>query len=1012
MDSFSRLILLAFVLNSFAYGQLVTPVYRHFTEEKGMSTNRIREVSQDEEGFIWLFSEKGLERFDGSEFQLFKGNPKEYSYQELVQKLKPESLFLVDKELSLFSQDTSQAHPMLEQVNAVRQGAHHMSVYVDSNRHVWFTMANMIGNKDPKKRFTTLYELTPDTLIHHDLLTDPTAQPIGAKSYWKEIDGQPIYTGRQVDMIINPARIKIEKNIPYSPDKLGKYVKRMIRLKDGSYLSTGSGNLSHFDSTRIYFSGENFLPYVILDLYEDRQGSVWISTYGGVYCVDQYAFDQVDKYQHYLPEYTITSLLEDKDGGLWFGTKDHGLFHMINPDIRWLRWPEKGRKNNIISLLSDEDRLWYSASDGHLYYVDSTETLSQHSVPISKNGFAMVKFGEQILTSYRYLISDQSWTLIRPLTGEPNSKFGYFFHLIVPKDERRFWISNRDRGLFEIDLDEHAIVYDSRDHGFGGRIQQMTLSPSEELWMTKNGNLWRLEDSVILHPYEEYPELEGMDSLYYFLRTHFTDAGKAFFMALDSGIFIYNEHQIQRLIPGEHIPNARSWGIEIENEDSVWILSHHEFTRFVYDKDEKKYVRSESFNPTNILPPATRYRAIFHQNRLWLGTDNGLVHFNHQNFLSKEQESPSSIYFAYLESKDSVYLPDKAIRLSHRENNFSIAYRAVSLLNRDQLSFRYRIPGVDPNWEYTEQTNIRYTNLDPGTYTFELESSDEQGEFRGQIQRLTFEIIPHFTQTLWFAILVGLLVVIGLAFIVKQIIVFFMRQNNNKRQLTELKYQALIGQMSPHFIFNALNSISFLIKNQQSSLANNYLSRFGGLLRGVLEHSQHTFVPLSEEIEHLRHYLELERLQMGTNLDIDFYIDSTLLEREVFVPPMLFQPAIENALKHGISPKGKGELLVHFLESEDQILVAIRDDGVGREAASKQPKTYISKKKHSIGVQNTQERISTIKRMYNVEIGMRIEDLEDNGESQGTQVEFYFPKLYQSPTQVANHPILDRISRL
>jgi two-component sensor histidine kinase len=154
------------------------------------------------------------------------------------------------------------------------------------------------------------------------------------------------------------------------------------------------------------------------------------------------------------------------------------------------------------------------------------------------------------------------------------------------------------------------------------------------------------------------------------------------------------------------------------------------------------------------------------------------------------------------------------------------------------------------------------------------------------------------------------------------------RKEALKRQIKELEVKAIRSQMNPHFIFNALNSIQSLINNQQYKEANIYLEKFALLMRRVLNNSEKTFVSLSDELEAITLYAELEQLRFdfAFNIHIDKGINANLIE----IPGMITQPLIENAILHGIAQKGSsGTLTVDISKSDSFLKIVISDNGSG-----------------------------------------------------------------------------------
>jgi len=221
---------------------------------------------------------------------------------------------------------------------------------------------------------------------------------------------------------------------------------------------------------------------------------------------------------------------------------------------------------------------------------------------------------------------------------------------------------------------------------------------------------------------------------------------------------------------------------------------------------------------------------------------------------------------------------------------------------------------------------------------------------------------------------------------------FIFKNVKAKRQANQLLLlKSLRTQMNPHFIFNALNSINnFISKNDERS-ANKFLTDFSRLMRLVLDHSQKDFITLDEELNLIDLYLKLEHLRFRDKFDFEFYKDPALQAVDLQIPPMLIQPFIENAIWHGLRYKSdKGKLLVHIKKENETILVAIKDDGIGREK-SKALKTDNQKNYKSEGLKNVNKRLALINKIYDKNYQLHIADLTPEQEDVGTLVHLKIP---------------------
>jgi hypothetical protein len=179
-------------------------------------------------------------------------------------------------------------------------------------------------------------------------------------------------------------------------------------------------------------------------------------------------------------------------------------------------------------------------------------------------------------------------------------------------------------------------------------------------------------------------------------------------------------------------------------------------------------------------------------------------------------------------------------------------------------------------------------------------------------------------------------------------------QEAAKRRIKELEIKAIRSQMNPHFIFNALNSIQSLINGNQFKEANIYLSKFAVLLRGVLNNSEKSRISLSDELQEVELYCQLEQLRFEFKFEINTSSDvnADLIE----IPGMIIQPLAENAVVHGLSGKGdQGKLNIQVKRENGNLCICVSDNGVGLQS---QKIDELSQK--GFGLKLVEERINIL----------------------------------------------------
>jgi two-component system, LytTR family, sensor kinase len=165
------------------------------------------------------------------------------------------------------------------------------------------------------------------------------------------------------------------------------------------------------------------------------------------------------------------------------------------------------------------------------------------------------------------------------------------------------------------------------------------------------------------------------------------------------------------------------------------------------------------------------------------------------------------------------------------------------------------------------------------------------------------------------------------------------------RQLSAARLALLQRQLHPHFLFNALQAISTLL-HRDPATADRLLVRLSDLLRAMLDDASGQTLSLRTELELIRKYLDIEQARFGDRLTVDWHVDESVLDCEV--PSLIVLPLVENAIRHGLSPKvGPGALTIGAYSKGTRLLLTVEDDGLGAALPLRQ----------GLGVGNTRERL-------------------------------------------------------
>ncbi len=335
--------------------------------------------------------------------------------------------------------------------------------------------------------------------------------------------------------------------------------------------------------------------------------------------------------------------------------------------------------------------------------------------------------------------------------------------------------------------------------------------------------------------------------------------------------------------------------------------------------------------------------------------------------------------------------------------NIRIDFRCPFVSDRDSIAYWYKLQGYDSDWvNIGSEHTVQYNQLSGGDYQFfaKAQLKNSAGDqWVTLIQPYSFHIEKTLTETLWFRWVMGFGSVGLLGFVF-----YFFRKNAIDKQKTQIKHltelqevklAAFRAQINPHFLFNSLTSINNYIMYEDPRKASRYLTKFSHLMRKILNYSSQNLISLEEEIKILKLYTEMENTRFDNTINFEFHIHHPLLPASTFIPSMILQPFVENAIHHGMKNKnGKGNVIINIRQmNKDQIQISIKDDGIGREMA-RQLKDKNAIKNRSMGIDITSKRVDMIKDLFGLDTEIVILDLKhENGAALGTEVQLTLPMI-------------------
>ncbi|MEI9912897.1 MAG: histidine kinase [Bacteroidota bacterium] len=427
----------------------------------------------------------------------------------------------------------------------------------------------------------------------------------------------------------------------------------------------------------------------------------------------------------------------------------------------------------------------------------------------------------------------------------------------------------------------------------------------------------------------------------------------------------------------------------------VWLGTNNGLNRIETGKEKLAITR---FTSANGLGADFINAVLATDSTIYVGTAAGLTIFNKSILTEK---SVCIFHILQVSENNNRLKENSSYSFPYNALNIRIDFTAISFKSAGDITYYYKLEGLDEKWNTTTANFVNFSVLQPHNYTLFLKAVNKFG-VESDTKTIRIHIQAPWWQTWLFRITVltilGLLVLLIYRYNIRAI----KRKEETKREIearfSALEQKALQAQMNPHFIFNSLNSIQTFILNLDVEGANNYLTNFASLIRQTLENSMHPLITIASEIKYLETYLGLEKLRFRDKFRYEIFIDETIDQKNTVLPGMLLQPYIENSLRHGIQHRKDNNGLISLTISktgDNCILYTITDNGVGRKKAE-ELKSVRHIEYQSRGTSINEKRITAINNQSKTNIRVNTEDvLDEKGIVTGTIVTVLIPPLYK-----------------
>jgi ligand-binding sensor domain-containing protein len=747
----------------------------------------------------------------------------------------------------------------------------------------------------------------------------------------------------------------------------------------------------------------------------DSKGLIWFSTQSGViqYNPNNQQFSNLNQ-EHGLANNNVRNVCEDVNGNYWIGTSGGGVSHYLGQqfttytkadglggnfiysvfrDSKGALWT--GSSKNGVSVLSGNQWETFDATNGfeNIKVKSITEANGRIILGTERDGIyvydgenfeAIPEFKRMLIRS---VITDKSglawvatlgdgifslsWTNNKPNIQQIDRSSGLSDDRITAlhcDKWNRIWYGTESQGIGQIAKGKPSLRIDEEDGLVSNTIRSFTEDQSGNLWIGTAG-----EGVCRVDLYSKKRKVRTLNSK---------------FPLSSSNIYLLTVDAENNLIIGSE-----------KGLDYLYMNENRVIKELVHFADEEGFAGVE-----------TCTNSVFNDKdgSIWFGTISGLNHYN------GTQRVPNTVapqvnlldvklYYESIRTNEDFNIEEtwnnwSSINLGYDDNHITFEFLGINQIAPNKVRYKWKLDGFDEKWSpESEERSILYSNLNPGTYTFMVKARNEEGIWSDPISFQLTIAIPYW-KTWWFliaCIAAGLLVA-GTVFLLilrrsKRKGIEERRKLEMENQIMELERKALRLQMNPHFIFNAFNSIQSLVGTDKEDDARYYLAKFSRLMRSILDNSGKSLITLQEEIETLENYLMIEKFCNGNRFDYTVNVDDALETSFISIPPMLIQPFVENAIKHGFKfdeseSEKRGNLLIDFSEKDNVLTCRIRDNGIGRKRSAKLQGESKETYHISTGMAVTTERLDVLKREKGTG-ELIINDLQDTeGNPTGTEI--------------------------
>lgn len=891
------------------------PGLTQFTTNNGLPSNTIYDIVQDENGFIWFATDYGISKFDGLTFKNFTvtdglpGNEILSFYKDSKNRI---WMTAFNGNIGFIQNDHFYNKDNLAFLNKLQFPKFIDDIFEDSKGKIWFCQnSNNIKMLNTDLSIKSYSSVNDNKLKYISFIIEDIHQKVHLLATYNEnkkinIISKPITENFklqewEVFNIIKFSKTSIEKIINNygmllrNEDEIIKSISKYLIREKNNFLA------------RTYKIGKDY----------------WITNLNkGVYI-----FNKKDSYHDpkiILKNIQSTRAYIDSDNNIWVGSQSNGIFLFPNLNVHGIQFEDQ-RKNDLHSITLFQNKLVLGNEFGEIIILnqETLQTITTIKLDENPKRIKQLKSHNNLL----FILGINSIDKLNSNLKLESVKNMYDADFLKTNLKSFKSLSIVDDKIYTANANGVAKINNASlltEKLWDKRSTAVCYAGNDSLWIGTTKGLY-LQTTGITKKYD-IGNLFNANTIYALENT-----SKGLMVGSNAyGLGILKNGKFKTISKEDGLLSNYIKSIFIDAKNNIWLSTNLGLNRLELDKNNN-LVRLKTYTISDGLYSNDVRACYVHKNKIYVATSNGLNIIDISN--EKKSISLPRIHINEVLLNNNIIEKTNNQTFDFQSNNIQFNFSGISFKSLGNITFKYRLLGLEPDWIETKNNTVRYSSLPPNDYTFEVKAISKNNLESSNPSLFMFTIKPPIYKTWWFIIIAAGTIILFIVYLFYRRNLKIKQDEKIKENISNLRYKALNAQMNPHFINNLLVNIENLVNKGELEEVKGSLSKFAELVNLILQSTKSNLINLTDEIEMAKLYLELQKLRFHKNTT--YTINTETISQEdlenILVPPMILQPIIENAFKHGFKNGDKMNCIcVDFkIENEEFLICEILDNGVG-----------------------------------------------------------------------------------